>query len=148
MFVTDLNRFNRLTEILKILKLLPKPVIQFYFQTCCFQITYEAVGTVQMNFLRLLSDNGYQNFTYTCINSAAWFNAKDGSYDLSVQFMGEDAVQFSSKPGQPKVNVLTDGCKVNASKRTVHSGFYSEVHREVHREVHSEVHSESLVVVI
>lgn len=88
--------------------------------TCFFfQITYEAVGTVQMNFLRLLSDNGYQNFTYSCINSAAWFNAKDSSYDMAVQFMGEDAVQFSSKPGSPKVNVLTDGCKVIRPDRKV-----------------------------
>lgn len=65
-----------------------------------------------MNFLRLLSQNGYQNFTYTCINSAAWYNSKTNSYDMAVKFMGEDSVQFSSEPGSPKVDVLVDGCKV------------------------------------
>lgn len=83
------------------------------------QITYEAVGPVQMNFLRLLSQNGYQNFTYTCINSAAWFNAKTNSHDMAVKFMGENSVQFSSEPGSPKVDVLVDGCKVRPS-----FGFY------------------------
>lgn len=66
-----------------------------------------------MNFLRLLSQNGYQNFTYTCINSAAWFNSKSNSYDMAVKFMGQDSVEFSSEPGSsPKVDVLVDGCKV------------------------------------
>ncbi|XP_022176710.1 collagen alpha-1(XI) chain-like [Myzus persicae] len=81
-----------------------------------FKITYETVGPVQMNFLRLLSQNGYQNFTYTCINSAAWFNAKSNSYDMAVKFMGENSIQFSSEQGSPKVDVLVDGCKTRKSK--------------------------------
>lgn len=87
-------------------------------RTRAFQITYEAVGPVQMNFLRLLSQNAYQNFTYTCINSAAWYNAKADSYDMAVKFMGENSVQFSSDPSSPKVDVTVDGCKVRRSSLT------------------------------
>lgn len=65
-----------------------------------------------MNFLRLLSQEGHQNFTYTCINSAAWFNTKSNSYEMAMKFMGENSVEFSSEPGSPKVDVLVDGCKV------------------------------------
>ena len=35
-------------------------------------MTYESIGPVQMTFLRLLSEQGRQNFTYSCLNSAAW----------------------------------------------------------------------------
>ena len=37
-----------------------------------FRISYDSLGSVQLTFLRLLSKEAYQNFTYTCINSAAW----------------------------------------------------------------------------
>jgi collagen type V/XI/XXIV/XXVII alpha len=30
------------------------------------------MGPVQLTFLRLMSSEAHQNFTYTCINSAAW----------------------------------------------------------------------------
>merc|ERR1712241_957416 len=40
-----------------------------------FRISYDSLGPVQLTFLRLLSNEAYQNFTYTCINSAAWYDA-------------------------------------------------------------------------
>ena len=45
------------------------------------KITYETVGLVQMTFLRLLSQKAYQNFTFTCVNSAAWYNQRTFNYD-------------------------------------------------------------------
>ena len=45
------------------------------------KVTYETVGVVQMTFLRLLSQKAHQNFTFTCVNSAAWYNQRTFNYD-------------------------------------------------------------------
>ena len=76
-----------------------------------FQITYETIGVVQMTFLRLLSQEAYQNFTYTCINSAAWFNLKTNNHDMAIKLLGENETEFSTEGIKP--SVLTDGCKVS-----------------------------------
>merc|ERR1712071_353656 len=44
-----------------------------------FRISYDSLGPVQLTFLRLMSQNAYQNFTYTCLNSAAWYDASSAS---------------------------------------------------------------------
>lgn len=77
-----------------------------------FQITYETIGVVQMTFLRLLSQDVYQNFTYTCINSAAWYNTKTYSYDSALKLLGENEVEISYESNVLRPNVLIDGCKV------------------------------------
>jgi collagen type V/XI/XXIV/XXVII alpha len=76
-----------------------------------FQITYETIGVVQMTFLRLLSQEAYQNFTYTCINSAAWFNLKTNNHDMAIKLLGENETEFSAEGIRP--SVLVDGCKVS-----------------------------------
>lgn len=62
-----------------------------------------------MAFLRLLSKEGYQNFTYTCVNSAGWFNSKTYKYDMSIKLLGNNEQIFSHNGLKP--NVLFDGCK-------------------------------------
>lgn len=79
-----------------------------------FKITYETIGVVQMNFIRLLSQEAYQNFTYTCINSAAWYNTKNYKYDLSIKLLGDNNQEFSHESNKPYV--LIDGCKSRKSK--------------------------------
>uniref|UniRef100_A0A6P7G6H7 mitogen-activated protein kinase kinase n=1 Tax=Diabrotica virgifera virgifera TaxID=50390 RepID=A0A6P7G6H7_DIAVI len=74
-----------------------------------FKITYETVGTVQMSFLRLLSKEAYQNFTYTCINSVAWHNSKTDKFDMSIKLLGEDDHEFGYNSLKP--NILVDGYK-------------------------------------
>jgi collagen type V/XI/XXIV/XXVII alpha len=78
-----------------------------------FQITYETIGVVQMTFLRLLSQEAYQNFTYTCINSAAWFNLKTNNHDMAIKLLGENETEFGIEGTRP--SVLIDGCKVSES---------------------------------
>lgn len=74
-----------------------------------FRISYETVGSVQMTFLRLLSQEVHQNFTYTCMNSVAWFNSKKESYDDSVRLLGENDVEIGyDTPLKP--TILSDGC--------------------------------------
>lgn len=78
-----------------------------------FQVTYDSIGSVQMTFLRLLSEEGYQNFTYKCINSAAWFNAELKNFDSAIKFMGDNEMEIGYDTDKLKPNVLVDGCEVN-----------------------------------
>lgn len=67
-----------------------------------------------MTFLRLLSQHGYQNFTYTCINSAAWYNTKTENHNLAIKILGENEQEFSHRSGV-KPTIVSDGCKVSAN---------------------------------
>lgn len=82
-----------------------------------FRITYESVGSVQMTFLRMLSQEGYQNFTYTCLNSAAWYSAELDSMDMAIKFLGENDAEIGVDSGTLRPAVLTDGCQVSALHR-------------------------------
>jgi collagen type V/XI/XXIV/XXVII alpha len=74
-----------------------------------FRISYDSLGPVQLTFLRLLSNEAYQNFTYTCINSAAWFDATTGSYSNAIKIQGDNEDEFSHDINSP--NILLDGCR-------------------------------------
>jgi len=50
-----------------------------------FRISYDSLGPVQLTFLRLLSNEAYQNFTYTCINSAAWYDTTTGNHNNAIK---------------------------------------------------------------
>lgn len=79
-----------------------------------FKITYDSVGDVQFTFLRLMSTEAYQNFTYTCINSAAWYDNQAASYKNSIKLLGDNEDVFSSQRNKP--NVLLDGCKTKSTE--------------------------------
>lgn len=69
-----------------------------------------------MTFLRLLSAEGYQNFTYTCINSAAWFSTNSKSYQSAIKLLGENEEEISYNDPKMKPDILSDGCRVNQPK--------------------------------
>jgi collagen type V/XI/XXIV/XXVII alpha len=79
-----------------------------------FRISYDSMGSVQMTFLRLMSTEAYQNFTYTCLNSAAWYDQAESSYNSAIQLQGENEDVFSAK-GANQPAVLMDGCKSKTS---------------------------------
>ncbi len=74
------------------------------------KITYDSVGPVQMRFLRLLSGTARQSFTYTCINSVAWYDTRARNYHKSIKFLGDNDDEFSIARNKPKVAL--DGCRV------------------------------------
>ena len=78
------------------------------------QITYETIGVVQMAFLRLLSQEGYQNFTYTCVNSAAWSSSPNDNNNLSIKLLGDDNEEFSYNRTHPEI--VSNGCNSGKSK--------------------------------
>jgi collagen type V/XI/XXIV/XXVII alpha len=90
-----------------------------------FQITYETIGVVQMTFLRLLSQEAYQNFTYTCINSAAWFNLKTNNHDMAIKLLGENEIEFGTEGIRP--SVVVDGCKVSIYILTRHPKYSTHI---------------------
>lgn len=77
-----------------------------------FKVTYDSIGSVQMTFLRLLSQEGYQNFTYKCINSAAWYNTELKNFDSAIKFLGDNEMEIGYDTDKLKPNILVDGCKV------------------------------------
>lgn len=64
-----------------------------------------------MTFLRLLSSYAYQNFTYTCVRSKAWFDEENLNHNKAIRLMGQDDQIFSIDTIKP--TVVTDGCAVS-----------------------------------
>jgi collagen type V/XI/XXIV/XXVII alpha len=73
-------------------------------------MSYDSLGSVQLTFLRLMSREAYQNFTYTCLNSAAWYDTTTASYASAIRLQGDNEEEFSVTNNKP--NVIMDGCKV------------------------------------
>merc|ERR1711936_822437 len=83
-----------------------------------FRISYDSLGSVQLTFLRLMSSEAYQNFTYTCINSAAWFDSQSGNHNKAIKLQGDNDEEFSPRTNKP--NILLDGCKTKqAESKTI-----------------------------
>lgn len=83
-----------------------------------FRISYDSLGPVQLTFLRLMSSEAHQNFTYTCINSAAWFDSRSGNHNSAIKLQGDNDDEFSPQTNKP--NILLDGCKTKrAESKTV-----------------------------
>merc|ERR1712037_983760 len=83
-----------------------------------FRISYDSMGPVQLPFLRLMSSQAHQNFTYTCINSAAWYDSRIGNYENAIKLQGDNEVEFTAEENKP--NVILDGCKAKrAESKTV-----------------------------
>ena len=66
-----------------------------------------------MRFLRLLSEEANQGFTYTCINSVAWYDTQQRNYRKSLKFLGDNHDEFSATKNKPEVT--HDGCKVSSA---------------------------------
>merc|ERR1711911_327361 len=81
-----------------------------------FRISYDSLGPVQLTFLRLLSNEAYQNFTYTCINSAAWYDATTGSHNNAIKLQGDNQDEFSPITNSP--NILQDVCKTRGRNQS------------------------------
>ena len=73
-------------------------------------MTYDSVGPVQLSFLRMLSLEATQNFTYTCLNSVAWYDNDNRGYEKSLKLLGDNDDEFSAMHNKP--NVIEDGCRV------------------------------------
>lgn len=64
-----------------------------------------------MTFLRLLHETGYQNFTYTCINSVAWLEQSTNNHDQALKLLGANEQEFAFQ--SERLSIIFDGCKVS-----------------------------------
>ncbi|KAG7216742.1 hypothetical protein INR49_021125 [Caranx melampygus] len=68
-----------------------------------------SINMVQMTFLRLLTASARQNFTYSCHQSVAWYDASSDSYDKALRFLGANDEEMSYD-NNPYITALSDGC--------------------------------------
>lgn len=79
------------------------------------------ITKVQLSFLRMLSGQAKQKFTYLCRNSVAWYSESGKTYDFALRFLGSNNNEFSYR-SLVKPEVLFDGCKVSVSQYEVPTG--------------------------
>lgn len=79
-----------------------------------FKVSYDSMGPVQLAFLRLMSNQAYQNFTYTCINSVAWYDDPEANYNNAIKLLGDNDQEFTATSNKPQI--LMDGCKSKDSE--------------------------------
>lgn len=85
---------------------------------CVIQFSYSdrdgnPVHVVQLTFLKLLSATAKQDFTYTCQNSAGWFDSASRSYQHALRFRGSNDEELTQAKS-PFISVVHDGCQVSA----------------------------------
>lgn len=90
-----------------------------HYYLCIFvQFSYidmdeNPVHVVQLTFLKLLSATAKQRFTYTCQNSAGWFDSASRSYQHALRFRGSNYEELTQAKS-PFIHAVHDGCQVSA----------------------------------
>lgn len=90
------------------------------YALCVIQFSYNdmdgnPVHVVQLTFLKLLSATAKQSFTYTCQNSAGWFDSTSRSYQHALRFRGSNDEELTQAKS-PFITAVHDGCQVSAGK--------------------------------
>lgn len=83
-----------------------------YSQLSYLDVEGNSINMVQMTFLKLLTASARQNFTYSCHQSAAWYDVSSGSYDKALRFLGSNDEEMSYD-NNPYIKALYDGCAVS-----------------------------------
>lgn len=74
-----------------------------------------SAANVQLTFLRLLSTEASQNFTYHCKNSIAYMDQASGNLKKALLLQGSNDVEIRAEGNSRfTYSVLEDGCKVGA----------------------------------
>uniref|UniRef100_A0A8D2ZRF8 Collagen, type V, alpha 3a n=1 Tax=Scophthalmus maximus TaxID=52904 RepID=A0A8D2ZRF8_SCOMX len=77
------------------------------------------VHVVQLTFLKLLSATAKQSFTYTCQNSAGWFDGTSRSHQHALRFRGSNDEELTQAKS-PFITAVHDGCQFRkGQERTV-----------------------------
>lgn len=78
-----------------------------------FPFTYKA-DKVQLTFLQLLSSTAYQNVTYHCRNSVAYYDKAERNYRKAVRFMASNDLELvARRPRKARYSVVLDECKLS-----------------------------------
>ena len=77
-------------------------------------IQIEYPDEIQMNFLRMNSEQATQTFTYYCKNSIAWYERAYDDNGRAIVLEGANKFQFKTQKWNRK-SVIQDGCDVSIS---------------------------------
>lgn len=89
-----------------------------------------AVPVPQLTFLRLLSAGARQNFTLSCQNAAAWFDAGAGTFARALRFRAANDEELGHNHPATPIRALHDGCQGRrGQERTVLEVASSRVER-------------------
>ncbi|NXL40791.1 CO5A1 protein, partial [Glaucidium brasilianum] len=69
----------------------------------------QALGVVQLTFLRLLSVSARQNFTYRCHGSVGWHSAVSGDHRHALRLLAANEEELSYDTS-PYIKAVADGC--------------------------------------
>ena len=72
----------------------------------------------QFNFLRLLSTEGKQTFTYKCVNSIGWEDQANHAMDKAIELMGFNYEVLTHE--SVDIRLIEDTCKVIELMKSVH----------------------------
>uniref|UniRef100_A0A915J2Q9 Fibrillar collagen NC1 domain-containing protein n=1 Tax=Romanomermis culicivorax TaxID=13658 RepID=A0A915J2Q9_ROMCU len=75
-------------------------------------VTYNNVGPVQLNFLRLMHNEAAQNLTILCRNSVIWFDDKKKNYRSSVRILGQRNIEWSARRKHLRPTRVDDRCSL------------------------------------
>ena len=68
-----------------------------------------------MIFLQLLSTKAYQNITYHCRNSVAYYDYYEGNFNKSALFMTSNDLELvATNPVKYRYSVARDECQVRS----------------------------------
>ena len=79
-----------------------------------FQFAYK-IDKVQLTFLQMNSVKGYQNITYHCRNSVAYFDKSSNDYKKAVKFMANNDLELEADNDKFKYKVTEDSCMVRCN---------------------------------
>lgn len=81
-----------------------------------FPFTFKA-DKIQLTFLKLLSKTGYQNVTYHCKNSIAYYDARERTYNKAVKIMTSNDLELTANgPPNFRYTVKEDGCRTKSNQ--------------------------------
>jgi len=73
-----------------------------------FEIRYGS--SIQMDFLRLLSEKATQRFTYLCSGSVAWYDQVADAHTSAIDLIGNNDYEFETENFNER-QIVHDGCK-------------------------------------
>lgn len=79
------------------------------------QFTYK-IDKIQLNFLQLMSDRAEQQITFNCLNSVAFYNQVNSTFDQAIKMLSSDENELTAdSESRLAYSVLSDNCQVCVS---------------------------------
>lgn len=82
------------------------------------QFTYK-IDKIQLNFLQLMSNRAEQRITFNCLNSVAFYNQANSTFDQAIKMLTSDEnVLTADSESRLAYSVLSDNCQVSVAPQS------------------------------